>query len=65
MIAIDIPMPNNCCDCPVNDHDAWCGITLTEFADDFVRFACRIVRSSTSPMTASELFGISEQLKDS
>ena len=37
MIAIDMPMPNNCCDCPVNDHDAWCGITLTEFADDFCK----------------------------
>jgi hypothetical protein len=37
MIAIDMPMPNNCCDCPVNDHDAWCGITLTEFGDDFCK----------------------------
>ena len=37
MIAIDMPMPNNCCDCPGNDHDAWCGITLTEFGDDFCK----------------------------
>lgn len=37
MIAIEMEMPNNCCDCPVNDHDAWCGITLTEFGDDFCK----------------------------
>ena len=37
MIAIDMPMPNSCCDCPLNDHDAWCGKTLSEFADDFCK----------------------------
>ena len=35
MIAIDMPIPNNCCDCPCNDHDAWCAVTLSDFADDF------------------------------
>lgn len=36
MIAIkDMEMPNNCCDCPLNDHDAWCGKTLSEFPYDF------------------------------
>lgn len=35
MIAINILMPNSCCECPVNDHDAWCGVTHSDFADDF------------------------------
>lgn len=35
MIGIEIPMLDNCCDCPVNDHDAWCGLTISTFGHDF------------------------------
>ena len=37
MVGIMMPMPKSCEDCPCNDHDAWCGITLTEFGDDFCK----------------------------
>lgn len=35
MVGIMMPMPKSCEDCPCNDHDAWCAVTLSDFADDF------------------------------
>lgn len=37
MIALDRPIPKSCGDCPCNDHDAWCAVTLSDFADDFCK----------------------------
>ena len=34
MIAIDMPMPESCCDCPCNDFDFKCNLTDIVFAEE-------------------------------
>lgn len=35
MIAIDMPMPKSCADCPLNEDNCWCGVTMTELRADY------------------------------
>ena len=35
MIAIDMPMPKSCEDCPLNEDNCWCSVTMTELRADY------------------------------